>query len=138
MNDRFTRWTAGPRGAEPAVLDEKTNLLWQGSPAPECMEWQEAMRYADSLAWGQLARHASLWRLPTVQELVSIVDYDKCDPSIDQEVFPQTFSKWFWSSSSCVADPTLAWIVNFDYGFVDINGKGDGRHVRCVRAWLID
>ena len=40
---------------------------------------------------------------------------------------------WYWSSSPLEDGASLAWGVNFGYGYVVNNGVGSDRHVRCVR-----
>ncbi|MBK8639209.1 MAG: DUF1566 domain-containing protein [Chromatiaceae bacterium] len=78
---------------------------------------------------------ASDWRLPTVEELLSIVDYSGYSPAIDSAWFPNTLSSWYWSSSPVAYLDIYAWIVYFDsgtcgYGFY----KSDGNPVRLVRG----
>lgn len=40
---------------------------------------------------------------------------------------------YFWSSSTLSDVTGHAWFAVFDYGFVDVNGKGNDGYVRCVR-----
>lgn len=92
------------------------NLKWHTANKP--MDWADAKEYASGLGVG--------WRLPTVQELVSLWDYDKgcC------EAFPDD-NGWFWSSSPY--DNIYAWYVSFDSGLVDSSNRYNGLGVRCVR-----
>jgi hypothetical protein len=46
------------------------------------------------------------------------VDYRTKEPAIDTTVFPGTPKEWFWSSSSYVGDPSIAWFVDFWGGLV--------------------
>jgi hypothetical protein len=76
------------------------------------------------------------WRLPTVIELLSIVDDTVTNPSVDTSYFPDTPSSVFWSATPAAAASLLqsAWGVSFDYGYT---GYGDVRSwgfVRCVRG----
>jgi hypothetical protein len=59
---------------------------------------------------------ASDWRLPTREELRSIVDYSRYSPAIDIAWFPNTPSSWYWSSSPSAYYTDLAWIVYFVNG----------------------
>lgn len=98
------------------------NLEWQvGLPHP--MSWGHAVEYAAMIdkAFG------GGWRLPTVQELVSLWDYDKdcC------EAFPDD-KGWFWSSSPY--DSSGAWVVNFGSGLVSYSNRNNEDGVRCVRT----
>ena len=73
------------------------------------------------------------WRLPTIKELISIIDYGKYDPAIDTKFFVSR-SSWYWSSTKHVRWSGNAWVVLFDDGYVDSYGKGVVNYVRPVRA----
>lgn len=82
------------------------------------------------------------WRLPSVKELVSIVDYARFQPSIEP-VFGMTRPTTvagpnYWTSTTSAQNPRFAHFVNFDVGSVSTDGKqvtsfGIGLPVRAVR-----
>ncbi len=103
------------------VLDTKTGLEWQaGCTGPRT--WQAARDYAETLGGG--------WRLPTIEELFTLVDFGRVIPASQ---FPGMPSEWFWSSSVAAYSASYAWFVNFGYGYVRNGGKDNTLHVRCVR-----
>jgi len=55
------------------ITDRATGLVWQEADSGKGMNWQEALAYAEGLT---LAGHSD-WRLPSVKELQSIVDYTR-------------------------------------------------------------
>lgn len=78
------------------------------------------------------------WRLPTIEELQSIVDLSASDcgsggTCIDP-AFGPTQSSTYWSSTTYQDTPSGAWLVYFSYGSTDTNDKTDGHYVRAVRA----
>lgn len=81
------------------------------------------------------------WRLPTADELQSLVDYGVPDPGpqIDTNWFPNTPSfpdqLLWWSSSPDVARSGFAWYVYFGYGSVGMARRDNALiHLRLVRA----
>ena len=114
--------------SQKVVLDNNTGLMWQQTIPTEQDTWYYAVSYCDGLTYAGY----SDWRLPTPQELLTIVDNSKYFPAIDKAYFPDT-PTYFWSSSTRVDDTNSAWLVLFHYGVVYDNGKTNGSHVRCVR-----
>jgi len=122
------------------VADNCTGLMWQKDTADvngdgtivsdqDALTWQKALKYCESL---EFAGHDD-WRLPNVRELQSIVDYGRLNPSIDPVFWAE--SGWYWSSSTSVLYPVLAWVVYFFDGYVNVYvGKGDHHYVRAVRG----
>jgi hypothetical protein len=81
---------------------------------------------------------ASDWRLPTVDELQSIVDYGIASSGlvIDTSFFPNTARNDYWSSSSFTGgDVSVGWQVSFANGTVSRGCRGClNDAVRLVRA----
>lgn len=74
------------------------------------------------------------WRLPTADELQSIVDYSIASPgpAIDTNWFPNTPGDVFWSGSS--PNPaSSAWGVDFRNGFINPYPLSDSHYARLVR-----
>ena len=74
------------------------------------------------------------WRLPSKEELRSIVDYSRYNPSIDTDYFPNTVLSWFWSSSPYASYSYYAWIVDFGYGYDGNLNRDSSVYVRLVRS----
>ena len=111
------------------VTDTKTGLMWQQATSSN-MLWDGALQYCEDLT---LASHDDL-RLPTIQELQSIVDYSRHNPAIDTAYFPGTLPSWYWSSTTYAYDSSYAWCAYFYDGYVSSCGKGNYLDVRAVRG----
>jgi len=75
------------------------------------------------------------WRLPTREELRSIINYGTYDPVIDTDYFPNTVSCWYWLSGTDAGSCEFPMIMSFYYdGFVDNVGKSNSYYARAVRA----
>jgi hypothetical protein len=112
------------------VYDPNTNLLWQDNKQAKTLKktWQGSTKHCDALVFGGY----SDWRLPTITELKSIVDYTKDNPAI-KNGFKNVVSDFYWTSSPNVADSSGTWVVNFSYGNDFLDGKSYSFLVRCVR-----
>jgi hypothetical protein len=72
------------------------------------------------------------WRVPTAQELLSIVHNGVSGPAIDTTYFPGTSSANYWTADAYVPDAANAWSVDFANGGVTAGGKTDAKAVRFV------
>ena len=75
-------------------------------------DWNVLVNYANNNA---LCGYTD-WRVPTREELLSIVDYGTYNPAIDTDYFPNTVSSWYWTSSPYASDSNNAWLVYFGNG----------------------
>jgi hypothetical protein len=81
---------------------------------------------------------AADWRLPTREELRSLVDYSRYDPAIDTVYFPHMQFDGYCSSSPVAYHAGYAWNVNFYYGYDDSSDEVSYLHVRLVRGLGLD
>jgi len=114
------------------VLDRETGLIWMadtvGAGTP--YKWSEAKVAAASV---RIGKHSD-WRLPTIKELLSLVDYERFSPAIETAFF-KAESSWYWSSTPVASSPAgYAWSVNFSYGGAYVYNQSSTAFVRAVRA----
>ena len=78
----------------------------------------------------------SQWRLPTIEESHTIIDYGMYSPAIDTAYFPNTNSYAYWSSTTSATQPDIACISGSVSGGVECieSLKSDGFYVRAVRG----
>jgi hypothetical protein len=117
------------------VVDAVTKLTWQRN-LPETYigcttgcSWQKAKAYCEQLELAGM----SDWRLPTLIELVSILDDNRVMPSIDPDNFPNTPPELFWTASSSAAGADQAWALDFNVFQSNTVPKTNSQRVRCVR-----
>lgn len=112
------------------VQDTAAHRIWQRSGSEYALDWAEAHEYVEALNaknfWG-----ATGWRLPTVDELVSVLSppaefTGHClDPVFDQE------KRLLWSADRRTF--TQAWFVDAELGAVAGADMTCRRYVRAVR-----
>jgi len=110
------------------VTDNETSLQWQDNESAY-KTWQSAIDYCENLTLGSYED----WRLPNINELTSLVDDSKFNPSIDT-VFLYTASNYYWSSTTNALYSNDAWLVSFSDGRQSYYSKHRSYYVRCVRA----
>ena len=111
------------------VHDARTGLIWsRATLSGGRFNWRDAQKAAAACTLGGF----SDWRLPTVQELASIVDYERTAPAIDP-VF-ECEDSWYWTGTPYAGSPSgCAWIVNFGRGYSFWSYQDLEGFVRAVR-----
>lgn len=112
------------------VTDNATHLQWQDNADAKNItkKWRAAIDYCEGSSLGGYTD----WRLPNINELKSIVDRSKFNPTIVTG-FQNVRSDYYWSSTTLEVYKYSAWFVTFSNGYVNSNIKGNGNYVRCVR-----
>ncbi|MCC5816375.1 MAG: DUF1566 domain-containing protein [Leptospira sp.] len=121
------------------ISDRTTGLVWQkcsiGQTGTTCsdtaaslLNWNDAILNCNSQTLA-----ARTWRLPTLNELRTLMDILKAtNPRIDETYFPSTEENTYWSSTSNSSPTTIAWRVNFTNTAIDRIAKTNTFPVRCV------
>ncbi|MFK5913642.1 MAG: DUF1566 domain-containing protein [Woeseiaceae bacterium] len=76
---------------------------------------------------------AADWRLPSMEELASIMNNNTTNPTIDVNYFPNTKIDSYWTSSPSASATTSAWQGSFVNGELSGSFKSLGKYVRLVR-----
>ncbi len=113
--------------ASDIVVDKETDLVWQDNSKIVQKSWSSAKVYCRNLSLGG---HNN-WRLPHIDELISIVDTSKNNPAI-KKIFKNTFSIFYWSATEFKGNSSAAWRVDFNDGNDYYYSKSDVLYVRCV------
>jgi len=115
-----------------AVLDKETGLVWEKSPYINANVWLGAMGWCQSRSVG----NRKGWRLPTVEELSSLVDPTATTPPFlpSGNPFLGVQSLRYWSATTLIFDTTYAYIVNFGNGLSGGILKDNSNYMWCVRG----
>ena len=124
------------------ISDEATGLMWQKHDSGSTMDWSGALTYAAKL---DLAGHTD-WRLPSIKELQSIVDYSRSPKATNSAAIDPLFScsaitnpdgkqnyPYYWSGTTLLDGPQpgnqpglrLLW---------NRNGQSRGKNRGCPRC----
>jgi len=121
-----------------AVLDRETGLIWERSPSTSRFPWGEGAQQNAQFQCIELnTGNRGGWRLPTLQELRSLVDPTVAPPGPTLPAghpFQNVRGDFYWSATSVAADTTSAWFVSFLDSFASFAGKSSPLLVWCVRG----
>jgi len=133
-----TRYQVNANGT---VKDKATGLVWkkcsEGQSGDSCETGTAATyNWADAGAAAAQSNFAGVkdWRLPTVRELGTLLEYQCTMPSINLTVFPATPASNFWSGTPYAGYLNGAWNINFNDGVHDNSSKNYRLYVRLVRG----
>lgn len=113
------------------AVDAITGLMWQrATSAP--LKLRAFKRYCRRL---RLAGHRD-WRVPSLLELASLLDFGRLNPSVDVRAFPRTSAGWYWTTTDDVEESP--WVVHLTHAqctstHYDDPGTTGAYRVRCVR-----
>ncbi|TMQ28728.1 MAG: DUF1566 domain-containing protein, partial [Nitrospirae bacterium] len=115
-----------------AVLDKETGLVWEKSPQPTSTKWSVARRTCtEKNVGGQKG-----WRLPSLEELASLVDPSVAPPGLalpPGHPFLAVQSAVYWSSTRVGEDPKGSWGVHFGLG----GGATFINWAHSVQVWCV-
>ena len=118
-------------------------MEWDGvtcSGIAQSLSWQNALLAVQSINQGGGIAGQHDWRLPDLNELLTLVDHGCHDPAINANVFPNTAfptasSDIYWSATPN-GSAGLGWAVRFQFGDVLFYPLGNSLRVRPVRGQL--
>ncbi|CAK0764160.1 putative CASPASE_P20 domain-containing protein [Gammaproteobacteria bacterium] len=134
------------------VTDIQTQLRWKRCAEGQTWTGSSCSGTPQEYKWDDLPATQNGWRVPTHEELKSLVycsstgvfgsamkvneicsgNYQR--PAIDQEAFPNTPASSFWSGSPVAGSSNYAWFVSFDGGYDYWGSRNDAYAVRLVRG----
>jgi alpha-tubulin suppressor-like RCC1 family protein len=121
------------------VTHLKTGLMWKRCAEGKTWSDSNCSGNASTFDWAtavaltsNTAGHTD-WRIPTVNELLTIVEYKNYRPATNTVIFPNADSPPFWSGSPYPNRASMAWEVDFFSGEAYEGPRSEGNFVRLVR-----
>jgi hypothetical protein len=118
------------------VVDHATGLMWQKSGSDTDRSYAKAQEYIQELNRQKFAGYDD-WRLPTIPELMSLLEPEKQANGLYINPIFDDRQQWCWSADLRIKDESssgAAWDVHFGYSYVywdDLYYEG---YVRAVRS----
>lgn len=108
--------------------DAHNALLWHPLNATDKkakFSYEGAVEMCQNLSLG-----GRNWRLPSLEEMYSIVDYSFSRPTVDMKFFGSVMQRYYWTSDTL--NDAEAYVVGFKLGSVATVPKKEEAYVRCV------
>jgi len=115
------------------ILDQETGLMWQKSGSDNQMKYENAGSYVKQLNSDRFAGYSD-WRLPTVDELGSLLEEDKKENDLYLSPIFDVKERFYWCWTSDQRAGGGAWSVSFNFGLVDWGSMDDYDCVRVCRS----
>jgi len=115
------------------VRDQVSGLTWERNPPTTGINHADATAYCNGLSLDGF----SDWRLPTLLEMVSLIDPGRTVPGFTTSAFPGIpQNTTYWMSTPKFGSATQAYVMGTNYpvtSYVTMT-ESAGRLVRCVRG----
>lgn len=115
-NPRFAIWSPGTANAGgDAVFDKETGLVWERSPATDKKGFEAAVVYSTT----KVVAQRKGWRLPALEELLSLVDPTKVNPTLPAGHPFQNIKLdyFYWTMSKGIPMAGASFLVwGYDFG----------------------
>jgi Protein of unknown function (DUF1566) len=113
-----------------AVLDKETGRVWEQTPSTDADNWFNALHHCYNLEVG--GRKG--WRLPTIEELASLLDTSQTDPKLPAgHPFSNVQFSFYWSATTVAHNTSSAWGADFGTGGIGPGVKSGPDFLWCVR-----
>ena len=118
---------------EAIVIDHSSGLVWQKTPSP-FVGGKKIERHVELV---NANRYAGLsgWRLPTIEELASLLASPEKETDFIDPAFNMPY--WFCASSDYVENENARWVVFFEAGYIHFHDAADDFDLLLVRG-LVD
>ena len=123
------------------VCDRNTGEIWEQNPNSKSnenivgrvrMSQTNAREFCENL--GQSKKHGGVYELPSIQQLVAVLDYGKTTPPIVDDAFSNVVPNFYWSATPFAAPGGAAWVVDLIFhGFIFFSTPEIEMFVWCVR-----
>src|SRR5262249_46764073 len=121
-----------PPDVDQTVRDKITTPTWEGLGDNRIGSQSEAVRFC-----ADKDKTNGPWRLPTLLELMSLVDFTVPPPGPTiSAAFPDRPAELFWTSSLAACGTPKAWFVDFARGDAHQDPLSTLNTLRCVRGTL--
>ena len=113
-----------------SITDRATSLVWSKADSGQGLTWQDALAWVEKKNAEKFLGHDD-WRLPSVKELQSLVDYTRSPDTSQSPAIDPVFNCTAFTNEAHQADYPFYWSATTHGGFM---GGGAAMYVAFGRA----
>ena len=110
----------------PISLNLSEVIFWYFNSSDPLVSWEDALSYCE----GTVENGLSKFRLPTINELHSLVDRSASNPASYLDILP---GEVFWTSTTLSSNAEHSYVIDFSDGDVSSLAKTGAANVICVK-----
>ncbi len=122
----------------PGLQDKLTGLYWESSPPTSLYTWANALSRCENKVTSLLHLSWNDWRLPTINELQTIIDRDNYNNALPSGLnINNVQSTNYWTSTPYATYKVggdLAWQVHLGIGTTGVADRDTSAYTVCVRG----
>jgi hypothetical protein len=131
---RYDRFLCLSNWGNAAVLDQETGLVWQRAPSTDTNNWAGALAECHIVLIGGRAG----WRLPTQEELATLLDPTQSSPPLPLgHPFQNVAGGDFWTASTRETKPTDAYDIDLSTTAGNALGSVSDKTLAVHRHWCV-
>ena len=115
------------------ITDQATGLMWDKNDSGIGLNWQQALALAQQKN-AEIYLGYDNWRLPSVKELQSILDYTRCPDITSSAAIDQVFNTSSIINEAGQVDYAMYWSSTTHESFMSDQGGSNGAYVAFGRA----
>jgi len=112
------------------ITDRATGLMWEKVTLRVTHSLEYWITYASGLTLGGYTN----WRVPNINELVSLINYGSITPCIYTVFSTSILPAIYFSSTHFLPSDSDIYYVSFLYGCVNLEEAGNNEYAICVRT----
>ena len=110
------------------IKDNAMGIIWEQEDDGELRDWNASNEYCKNLTKASLS-----WRMPTIDELVYLMDKGKTNPAIN-DIFTNVKNAYWSANDYLLSTADDAWTVNSFLGNTNDPDKNTTYYIRCVSS----
>ncbi len=123
--------------SDQVIIDTSTQIIWLDTDVINtAKDWNTSINNCENLSLTINNTTLNNWRIPTINELRTILDYSLSSPAFDTTYFNRDPSngneRVYFSSTTLTNETSYAICIDFHHGIIESCEKAQSKYYRCI------